>query len=101
MSRLKLLALAVTATTIFGAHSIAFSDDQDDIRMLQESKISLIQAIQLAEKDQNGTAIQADLDDDSFSPTYEVTIMRENRFYDVRIDAVKGEVTGAREDKDD
>lgn len=66
-----------------------------------EAKLSLIKAIQTAEAHQGGKAIEASLDDDSFSPTYEVEVMKDQRLYDVRVDAVSGDVMGVREDKDD
>lgn len=75
--------------------------DAEDIRAASEAKISLVKAIQNAESHQGGKAIDASIDDDSFSPTYEVTVVKDDRVYDVRVDAVSGGVIGAREDKDD
>jgi uncharacterized membrane protein YkoI len=75
--------------------------DQDDVRALKESKITLVQAIQAAERHQGGQAYEAGIDDDSFHPEYEVSVVREDRIYDVRINAVTGEVLGVREDRDD
>jgi uncharacterized membrane protein YkoI len=75
--------------------------DRDDVRALKGAKITLVQAIQAAETAQGGQAYDAGIDDDSFKPEYEVSIVREDRSYDVRVDAVTGEVLGAREDNDD
>ena len=75
--------------------------DRDDVRALKETKITLVQAIQAAEGHQGGQAYEAGIDDDSFSPEYEVSVVREDRTYDVRINAVTGEVLGSREDRDD
>lgn len=74
--------------------------DRDDVRALKESKITLVQAIQAAESHQGGQAYEAGIDDDSFRPEYEVSVVREDRTYDVRIDAITGEVLGSREDRD-
>lgn len=75
--------------------------DRSDIRALQETKITLTQAIDAAEKNQGGQAIEASLDDDSFKPAYEVSIAKDGRIFDVEVDGVSGEVLGAREDIDD
>lgn len=74
--------------------------DRDDVRAIKESKITLVQAIQAAESHQGGQAYEANIDDDSFSPQYEVSVVRDDRTYDVRINAVTGEVLGSREDRD-
>ena len=60
----------------------------------------MVQAIQAAETHQGGQAYEASIDDDSFRPEYEVSVLREDRTYDVRINAVTGEVLGSREDRD-
>ncbi len=72
-----------------------------ELHAAREAKVPLITAIETAQAHQGGTAIEASLDDDSFSPTYEVAVMKDQRLYDVRVDAVTGEVLGVREDKDD
>lgn len=75
--------------------------DREDVSALKESKITLVQAIQAAESHQGGQAYEAGIDDDSFKPEYEVSVVRDDRTYDVRINAVTGEVLGSREDRDD
>jgi len=96
-STLKTL-LAATALAAFATPALA---DRGDIRALQGAKISLGDAIAAAEKHQGGRAYEASIDDDSFEPTYEVGIIKDDRVYDVRINAVDGSVIGAREDIDD
>ncbi len=91
-------AFAVLFITAFATNALA---DAEDVQAASQAKISLVQAIQLAEKHQGGKAIDASIDDDSFSPTYEVSVVKDAKLYDVRIDAVKGTVLGAREDMDD
>ncbi len=68
---------------------------------MSKAKISLVEAIQSAEQSQGGVALEAGIDDDSFKPEYEVTILREDRQYDVRVDAVSGAIIDSREDIDD
>lgn len=75
--------------------------DREDIARLAEAQISLVQAIEIAEQHQGGKAFEATLDDDSFTPEYEVDVVVENRIYEVTVDGVSGEVRGVREDHDD
>jgi uncharacterized membrane protein YkoI len=75
--------------------------DVEDVRALSEAKISLIDAIQAAEAHTNGIAFEAQIEDDSFSPEFEVGIVTGNTVYEVRIDGETGDVISAREDRDD
>jgi uncharacterized membrane protein YkoI len=75
--------------------------DRDDIRALSETRISLIEAIEIAQAHQGGIAFEAKLDDDSFTPEYEVDVVFEDRFYEITIDGVSGEVRKVKEDDDD
>lgn len=90
---------AICSTTVLAAgHVLA---DKEDREALMNAKISLVEAIQAAEGVNGGKAYDAGIDDDSFEPEYEVSISRENRSYEVRINGVTGEVIGEREDRDD
>lgn len=93
--------IGVAALVTLSGISTAALADREDIRLLSETKISLIEAIQAAEKHQGGKAYEASIDDDSFSPAYEVGVIKDNSVYDIRVDAVTGKVLGAREDIDD
>ena len=95
------LALLAPATAVAFAPAMALAADRSDIRLLNETKISLTDAIKAAEKDRNGRAIDASLDDDSFRPAYEVSVAVGDRIYDVQVDGTDGKVLGAREDMDD
>ncbi|MCA8900412.1 MAG: PepSY domain-containing protein [Hyphomonas sp.] len=75
--------------------------DPDDARALSGAKISLIEAIQAAEAHTNGAAFDAQIEDDSFSPEFEVGVVAGNTVYEVRIDGETGNVISAREDRDD
>ena len=75
--------------------------DVEDAKALSEAKISLIDAIQAAEAHTNGTAFDAQIEDDSFSPEFEVGVVVGHTVYEVRIDGETGDVISAREDRDD
>lgn len=76
--------------------------DAEDIRLLKETRISLTQAIAAAEKAHGGRAIQAELDDENFVPTYEVSLVQVNdSVVDVEVDGVSGKILAVRKDRDD
>jgi uncharacterized membrane protein YkoI len=80
--------------------------DRDDIRALDEAKLTLVEAIQIAEAHQAGRAFEAKLEDDSFSPEYEVEVVANGEIYELTIDGVTGEVRKVKaermeEDEDD
>jgi len=74
--------------------------DKEDIHLLEQTKISLTEAIGIAESHQKGRAYEASLDDDSFSPRYEISVIAENKIYELEVDGVSGEVLSTREDMD-
>lgn len=83
------------------ALATAASADRDDVRRLAETQVTLIQAIEIAESHQGGRAYEAKLDDDSFSPEYEIDLVIEDLFFEVTVDGVTGEVRKVKEDHDD
>jgi uncharacterized membrane protein YkoI len=90
--------IAATAGLAIPAAALA---DQDDIRLLAETRITLIEAIEIAQNHQGGQAYEATLDDDRFAPEYEVNVVVDNVSYEVTVDGVTGEVRNAKEDRDD
>ena len=91
--------LLVMLLVLFSAQNV-FASDKDEINMLNHAKISLVDAIQAAESNLNGKALEASIDDDAFTPTFEVKILKEGRVYKVRVDGKTKEVLGSREDRD-
>lgn len=92
------LSMALLGSFLVGGQALA---DRGEIRALSEAKLSLIEAIEIAQKDQDGIAFEAGIDDDSFRSEFDVSIVREGRIYDVEIDAKTGEVLSVREDLED
>lgn len=90
------IALLLSGATL----SSAKASNAEDLKSLDNANITLIEAINIAEKDQNGTAIEADLDQESGKTVYDVTVVKNKKFYDLRIDAVSGDVLHVKEDKD-
>jgi uncharacterized membrane protein YkoI len=96
--RIFLAAMAVAG--VAGAVATAARADQEELNLFLQAKVMLTQAIATAEQHLGGRAIGAKLDDDSFKPAYEVTVVKDNRVYDVHVDAVTNAVLGSREDLD-
>lgn len=96
---MKKIYIPFTVLTLMG--SSAYAADMSDIKLLNESKISLIEAIEAAQSNIGGKAIEASLDDDAWKPAFEVSIVKDNRVFDVQVDAISGKVLGSREDIDD
>ena len=93
-----LITIAAVSGLVLSGTAMA---DRDDIRLLSETKISLIEAIEIAQAHQGGIAYEAKLDDDSFTPEYEVDVVHEDRSYEVTVDGVSGEVRKVKEDHED
>lgn len=92
----------ISATAIGGLAAAGFAfADVEDARALQDADISLVAAIQAAEAATQGEAFEAQIEDDSFSPEFEVSVLADGKVYDVTVDGLTGEVTGTREDHDD
>lgn len=98
MRMIPYATFAVVLVTAFVTQAHAGSDE---LKAASQAKISLVKAIEAAEAHQGGRAIEASIDDDSFTPTYEVSVAHDAKLYDVQVDAVTGKVLAAREDKDD
>lgn len=94
-----LLLAGATTSSMFPGSAMA-SDKAKDIQRLSEAKISLVDAIGIAEKHIGGKAIDADLDSDFGKVVYDVSVIKDTTEHEVRIDAVTGDVIGTQIDKD-
>lgn len=83
-----------------GASLSAFADDDDGAHLVRGAEISLLEAIRTAEAHKEGRAFKAEVDDDSFTPTYEVSVATDSVMFEVRVHAETGKVLSAREDDD-
>lgn len=96
-------SIAQTATVVIAASILAvpaFAGSKV-AEKLDSAKISLSQAIEVAEKETGGRAYEADLEKNSFNSEYEVDVYvaAEGKRYEVSIDAKTGEVISVREDR--
>lgn len=96
----NMMSVAVALLLSGATLSDAYASHAEDLKSLDNAKITLTEAIGIAEKEQTGTAIEADLDQENGKTVYDVTVVKDKKFYDLRIDAVSGDVLTVKEDKD-
>lgn len=86
----KKLILAFLIACSFS--TVTFANDYREIQLVQQAKITLAQAIDIAEKSLPGKAISAEIDDDMPTPVYKVKVVKDNMIYKVRVDGTTGAV---------
>lgn len=94
----KLSLLVVLA---FCTAAIAAKRSENDASGIEGSKLSLVQAIALAERNVNGKATRAEFESTVLGRVFEVEVVNGDKVYDVRIDAEQATVISAVEDAND
>ena len=98
-TKLSLLALAIAAT---GAVAYAAKGGfEKDAMAITKAKLSITQAITVAEQHAHGKAARAEYEDSKQGWVYDVEVVSGAKVFDVRIDANKGSVISSVEDKTD
>ncbi len=64
----------------------------NELQLFSQAKITLQEAIKIAEQKTGGKAIEAEIDDDSAAVQYEVEIVKEGKVHEVIIDGKTGKV---------
>ena len=72
-----------------------------EIIALEQSKISAAQAIAIAEKDTKATADNLDLELHRGSAVYEIDLHDDKQEYEIRVDAITGEITKRQSEYED
>ena len=103
--------LATLGLAALLSSSLAFADHdhkghkhggpRQDVVALEQSKISAVQAIAIAEKDTNATADNLDLELHRGSAVYEIDLHDDKQEYEIRVDAVSGEITARKSEYED
>ncbi len=98
------LMMAVTAATVFGLSSAAWSDDKEGklADLLKDAKVTIDQAIKTALEKAPGTAVEAELEKKHDKTVWEVEVVgADGNVTEVHIDAATGAVidTEAKKDK--
>jgi uncharacterized membrane protein YkoI len=94
----SVLAIAA-ATTAFAAESPKGSG-ADEAVAYGQVKMTLADAIALAERQTGGKAVEATLEQEHGTVSFEVEIMKDRAFQKVTIDARSGQVVSTRADHD-
>lgn len=87
------------ALLMLGAVQPAAAADAKDIRLMERAALTLSDAIDRAEESQTGHALAAEIDDEDGVVVYEVSIAKDGRVFDVRVDANDGKILRVKEDK--
>lgn len=98
------LTRGVLASSLFMAAAVGVAHADEGAKKwdaISQTKVSLVQAINAAEKHQTGSkAVQAELEVKRDKTYYEVEVVTpEKRVYDVKVDAQTAAVISAEEDK--
>ena len=102
-----LLALGLTA--LIGSTPALAGHDHDhghkgprkDVVALEQSKISAAQAIAIAEKDTGATADNLELELKRGNAVYEIDLHDDKQEYEIRVDAITGEITKRQSEYED
>ncbi len=98
-TKLSLLAVAIAATGVMAY--AANGGMENDASGVTQAKISLIQAVTVAEQHANGKASRAEFENSKQGWAYDVEVVSGAKVFDVRVDADKGTVVSSTEDKAD
>ncbi len=106
MNSKKALMFGALAATTIVASSLVYAnrdgnEEQHDAVALAQAKISLTQAIAAAERQANGNAIRAELEDENGKLVYGVEIMNGDKSTDVKVDIATGGILSAQADQAD
>ena len=80
---------------------MAIAGDRKEIEHLANAKITLIQAVEIAEKASSGKAFDASIEDDTSQPEFEVKVVKDNVVHKIMVNGIDGKVLNMREDRDD
>ncbi len=93
------LAAAALASSLARAAD-GMNEEQREAQGLAQAKISLVQAIQAAERHVGGKAASARLEHERDGYIYEVEVLQGDKATEVKVDAADGKVIGAKADDD-
>ena len=82
-------------------HDHGHKGPRKDIIALEQSKISAAQAIAIAEKDTGATADSIDLELKRGNAVYEIDLHDDKQEYEIRVDAISGEITARQSEYED
>ena len=98
LNRYRKMAVALLSTILIATGTTAYAYP---VLNGSDAKISMAQAISIAEKRVNGRAVDADFDHSRWGWVYEIEVFNNNgKEFDIKVDPVKGTVLSVVEDWD-
>jgi uncharacterized membrane protein YkoI len=102
MKRSIKVVFFVGALSTVGAGAYASKTVENDALSINQAGISLTQAVQAAEQQLHGKAVKAEFEQSKkHGWIYDVEVVADNKTYEVAVDATKGTILAAQEDKAD
>lgn len=95
-------AVLLTTASVVGALAYAAKNEaENDALEVAKAKVSLSQAVTLAEQHLNGKASRAEYERTKQGPAYEIEIVSGDKVFDVRVDAEQGSILSSAPDTGD
>lgn len=101
MRKFTKIATATTVLLAIAATAYAATTIRNDAAPAIEAKVSMLQAISIAEQAGNGKATRVEYENTKNGWAYDVEVVSQAKVFDVRIDADKGTVISSKEDTAD
>lgn len=87
---------------LVGAGAVAVAERENDaVTDLRAARLSLVEAIALAEAQLGGRAVAAELDSKHGAVSYEIELVDGTAVRELRLDAITGAVISSRDDESD
>lgn len=102
MNLFRKITLAIATVAAAGSAAYAVNNNtENDAMTIGKAKVSLVQAVTSAEQHVNGKAVRAEYENSKHGWVYDVEVVSGAKVFDVKVDANKGTVISAAEDKAD
>lgn len=100
-NKFSLLAITIAIAATSAIAYAAKNDRENDALALNKAKLTLTQAITIAEQHANGKASRAEYENAKQGWVYDVEVISGAKVFDVQVDADKGTIISSAEDKAD
>ena len=88
---LAMVIMTVTATNVVQAAE-SKEKEAKELQLFSQAKISLTEAIKVAEQKTGGKAMEAEVDDESNTVQFEIEVLKDGKIYEVMVDGKTGKV---------
>lgn len=84
--------IAVGAAVNMAQASESKEKEAKELKLFSQAKISLIEAVKIAEQKLDGKALEAELDDESNTVQFDIEILKDGKIHDVIVEGKTGKV---------